>query len=155
VKQHKLLSHKTVASLGYSALVHKGVAGGYCKVLELRDRNSAARHGSQTYNLLTTASVNFVSRFALWRGTAYSPWGVNQMLQGTTESINFPDEQPVGFDNAQAYNEDGRIVVKSTCMTCGAFRLVSVRDGSLKKWESRHECPDAPRIPPRSGHTVQ
>jgi hypothetical protein len=58
------------------------------------------------------------------------------------------------FDNAQAYDEDGRIVIKSTCNTCGAFRLVSVRDGSLAKWESRHECPDVPKIPPRTGLTV-
>jgi hypothetical protein len=64
-------------------------------------------------------------------------------------------ESDRNFDNAPAYDEDGRIVVKSTCKTCGAFRLVSVRDGSLKKWESRHECPEAPKIPPRSGHTVQ
>jgi hypothetical protein len=64
-------------------------------------------------------------------------------------------EDARSFENAQAYDEDGPIVIKSTCRNCGAFRLVSVRDGSLKKWEWRHECPDAPKIPPRSGHTVQ
>jgi hypothetical protein len=59
------------------------------------------------------------------------------------------------FDNAQAYDEDGRIVIKSTCKACGAFQLVSIRDGSLDKWESEHRCPDESRIPPRNGSTVQ
>jgi hypothetical protein len=60
-----------------------------------------------------------------------------------------------GFENAPAYEQDDRLVIRSTCKNCGAFRFVSVRDGSLEKWESEHKCPDVPRIPPRSGHTVQ
>jgi hypothetical protein len=44
------------------------------------------------------------------------------------------------FDNAPAYDEDGRLVIKSTCTKCGESNLVSVRDKSLAKWESRHDC---------------
>jgi hypothetical protein len=62
---------------------------------------------------------------------------------------------PASFDNAPARDEGERLVIKSTCKNCGAFRFVNVRDGSLAKWESEHECPDVRRIPPRSGHTVQ
>lgn len=51
------------------------------------------------------------------------------------------------FDNAPARDEEGRIVVKSTCCKCGAFELVSVRNGSLKRWESQHACPGVPKIP--------
>jgi hypothetical protein len=63
-------------------------------------------------------------------------------------------ESDRSFDNDQAYDEDGRIVIKSTCKNCGAFRLVSVRDGSLELWESQHECPAVPKIPPGTGPTV-
>ena len=44
------------------------------------------------------------------------------------------------FANAPAYDADGLLVIKSTCSDCGAFQFVSVRDGSLKRWESQHEC---------------
>jgi hypothetical protein len=47
------------------------------------------------------------------------------------------------FDNAPAYDEDGRLVIKSTCRQCGESKLVSVRDRSLAKWESRHACMNA------------
>jgi hypothetical protein len=50
------------------------------------------------------------------------------------------------FANAPAYEEDGRLVIKSTCGHCGAFQLVNVRDGSLARWELQHECPDVPKI---------
>lgn len=51
-------------------------------------------------------------------------------------------QQPTrSFTNEPAYDEDGRVVIKSTCESCGEFRLVSLRDGSLKLWEGRHECP--------------
>jgi hypothetical protein len=59
------------------------------------------------------------------------------------------------FENAPAHDDGGRLVIKSTCKNCGAFRFVNVRDGSLAKWESRHECPDAARIPPCTGPIVQ
>jgi hypothetical protein len=51
-------------------------------------------------------------------------------------------EPPRSFTNEPAYDEDGRLVVKSTCESCGEFRLVSIRDGSLRLWEARHECPN-------------
>lgn len=50
------------------------------------------------------------------------------------------------FANAPAYDEDGRLVIKSTCSDCGAFQFVSVRDGSLRNWESQHECPNTLEI---------
>jgi hypothetical protein len=33
-----------------------------------------------------------------------------------------------------------RIIIQSVCTKCGASRLVSVSDGSLKKWEEGHTC---------------
>lgn len=51
-------------------------------------------------------------------------------------------QQPTrSFTNEPAYDEDGRVVIKSTCESCGESRLVSLRDGSLSLWEARHECP--------------
>ena len=47
------------------------------------------------------------------------------------------------FDNAPAYDEDGRLVIKSTCKKCGESNLVSVRDRSLAKWELQHACDGA------------
>jgi hypothetical protein len=32
------------------------------------------------------------------------------------------------------------ILVQSVCTKCGASRLVSVADGSLKNWEEGHTC---------------
>ena len=43
------------------------------------------------------------------------------------------------FENSPAYDEDGRLVIKSTCKRA-AFQLVNVRDGSLTMWEARYEC---------------
>ena len=62
---------------------------------------------------------------------------------------------PADFENAVAYEDDDRLVIRSTCRKCGAYRFVSVRDGSLDKWESEHRCPDAPKSPPKSGQMVQ
>jgi hypothetical protein len=53
------------------------------------------------------------------------------------------------FENALAYDEENRAVIKSTCKKCGESKLVSIRDGSLAKWEAQHTCPDVPKIPPR------
>jgi hypothetical protein len=53
------------------------------------------------------------------------------------------------FDNDLAYDEEGRVVIKSTCRKCASFRLVCVRDGSLAKWESQHSCSPLPKIPPK------
>ena len=50
------------------------------------------------------------------------------------------------FANAPAYDGDGQLVIRSTCDECGEFRLVNVRDGSLKRWESKHECSGSPKI---------
>jgi hypothetical protein len=36
----------------------------------------------------------------------------------------------------------GRIMIESVCLRCGASKLVSIRDGSLKKWEYDHDCED-------------
>jgi hypothetical protein len=37
-------------------------------------------------------------------------------------------QQAFTFDNAPAYGEDGRVVIKSTCRKCGESKQVSVRD---------------------------
>jgi hypothetical protein len=55
------------------------------------------------------------------------------------------------FDNSPAYDEDGRLVIKSTCKDCAESRLVNVRDGTLAKWELRHKCPDTPKTTLRLG----
>jgi hypothetical protein len=54
-----------------------------------------------------------------------------------------------GFKNELDRDEDGQLVVKSTCGKCGASKLVSVSDGSLARWESHHTCPGVPKMPPR------
>ena len=54
-----------------------------------------------------------------------------------------------GFDNALAYDEENRAVIKSTCKKCGESKLVSIRDRSLAKWEAQHVCPGVPKTPPR------
>lgn len=33
---------------------------------------------------------------------------------------------------------DGRMMLESTCKKCGASKLVSDRDGSLREWEMKH-----------------
>jgi hypothetical protein len=33
-----------------------------------------------------------------------------------------------------------RLMILSTCLTCGEGRLVSSADGSLDEWEDGHEC---------------
>lgn len=33
-----------------------------------------------------------------------------------------------------------RPLVRSTCKRCGKSRIVSDYDGTLKRWEARHEC---------------
>jgi hypothetical protein len=45
-----------------------------------------------------------------------------------------------GFDNKLACDEDGTVRIKSICKECGDSRTVSIRDGSLKRWESHHTC---------------
>jgi hypothetical protein len=45
------------------------------------------------------------------------------------------------FDNDLAFDQEDRVLIKSTCKQCGVSMLVNVRDGSLDKWVSRHECP--------------
>ena len=63
------------------------------------------------------------------------------------------------FDNDLAYDQEGHVIIKSTCRKCGASELVCVRDGSLAKWQSQHECSPTPEIPiteldAHEGHTA-
>jgi hypothetical protein len=58
-------------------------------------------------------------------------------------------ERTRAFDNALAYDEENRAVIKSTCKQCGESKLVSIRDRSLTTWEAQHVCPGVPKIPPR------
>ena len=44
------------------------------------------------------------------------------------------------FEHALAFSEEGHVRIKSTCKRCGVSGIVSVRDGSLVNWESRHAC---------------
>ena len=60
----------------------------------------------------------------------------------------------LAFDNAPAYDKDGRFVIKSTCRKCGESKLVGIRDRSLAKWESQHTCHVVPKMPMRVGWGV-
>jgi hypothetical protein len=35
---------------------------------------------------------------------------------------------------------DDRFLIRSTCTKCGASKLVSWPEGSLKDWEANHKC---------------
>jgi hypothetical protein len=51
------------------------------------------------------------------------------------------------FDSDLAYDQEGNVVIRSTCRECGESKLVCVRDGSLAKWESQHTCTPVPKMP--------
>ena len=44
-----------------------------------------------------------------------------------------------GFDHRLAH-EGERTMIESTCKECRVSRLVSVLDGTLERWESKHKC---------------
>jgi len=54
-----------------------------------------------------------------------------------------------GFDETLVRDQDGSVRIKSTCKRCEASQLVNAGDGSLRKWESQHVCPDLPKKRPR------
>jgi hypothetical protein len=43
-------------------------------------------------------------------------------------------------------NEEGQILVKSTCIYCGISTLGSASDGSLDRWEAAHDCKVKPHL---------
>ena len=43
-------------------------------------------------------------------------------------------------------NEEGHILVKSTCIYCGTSILASVFDGLLDQWEEAHDCKAKPHL---------
>jgi serine/threonine protein phosphatase PrpC len=53
--------------------------------------------------------------------------------------LYMPETFP-GFDNKLAHDADGTVRIESICKECGDSRTVSIRDGSLKRWESHHTC---------------
>jgi hypothetical protein len=57
----------------------------------------------------------------------------------TTEFIQAFSHNPV-------YSGD-RLMIESVCTQCGASKLVSMLDGSLKKWEKGHKCCENPQSP--------
>jgi hypothetical protein len=67
-------------------------------------------------------------------------------------SIGFgivPDNSPTTFTHALASFQDGRILIRSTCVQCGTSRIVPVRDGSIEEWGFRHNCRDVGKVRPR------
>lgn len=42
------------------------------------------------------------------------------------------------FENTLARDDEGNVLIESTCKRCKDSRVVSVRDGSLNRWESTH-----------------
>jgi hypothetical protein len=49
------------------------------------------------------------------------------------------DEFIQAFSHNAVYSGD-RLIIESVCTRCGASKLVSMLDGSLKKWEDGHKC---------------
>jgi hypothetical protein len=54
-------------------------------------------------------------------------------------------ERPIPFDDFRRthFRTEERVLIQSTCKTCGKSQLVSSTDGSLQKWESNHDCKEA------------
>jgi hypothetical protein len=47
---------------------------------------------------------------------------------------------------------EGILLVDSTCMKCGVSKAVSIRNGSLEKWELEHHCGNLRVIHPKGEH---
>jgi len=54
-----------------------------------------------------------------------------------------------GFRQEPEKDIEGHRRIRSTCKRCGASQLVSAADGTLRKWEEQHVCPDLPKKPPK------
>jgi hypothetical protein len=57
-----------------------------------------------------------------------------------------------------ARDEEGHVLIKVTCKGCGGSGIVSVADGSLRRWKARHDCDkpnSAPLVRPPSGIHIQ
>jgi hypothetical protein len=53
--------------------------------------------------------------------------------------MSIPLANPAEFTLAAVLLEN-RVLIRSTCKKCGASRVVSVSDGSLRLWEDGHKC---------------
>jgi hypothetical protein len=42
---------------------------------------------------------------------------------------------------------EGRLLIESVCVRCGASRIVSGTDGTLEEWLATHECKGARAVP--------
>jgi hypothetical protein len=42
---------------------------------------------------------------------------------------------------------EGRLLIDSVCVRCGASRIVSGADGTLEEWTATHECKGATAVP--------
>jgi hypothetical protein len=71
------------------------------------------------------------------------PW--EPVLAADTIETGYPAEKSPGFLHT-AIHECGRVMIWSSCIRCGAGRVVSVADGSLQKWECGHMCVPKPAI---------
>lgn len=72
---------------------------------------------------------------------------------GSRFASNQPLQQFQHKLNSDMRRDDaGILLVESTCMRCGVSRTVSLRDGSLEKWELAHTCGNLRLIHPRSGN---
>jgi hypothetical protein len=40
----------------------------------------------------------------------------------------------------KAVRTESRLMIQSTCASCGIAKLVSHHDRSLEEWEAQHEC---------------
>jgi hypothetical protein len=49
------------------------------------------------------------------------------------------DIDDIRFNHTEIRAGD-RLLIKSTCMSCGMSMLLSTADDSLQKWERWHEC---------------
>lgn len=53
------------------------------------------------------------------------------------------------FEQKAERDMESHLRIRSTCKRCGASQLVNVADGTLRKWEESHVCPDLPKKPPK------
>ncbi len=49
-------------------------------------------------------------------------------------------------------DREGILLISSTCMKCGIAKAVSIRDGSLERWELEHRCGNLRVIHPKGEH---
>jgi len=72
--------------------------------------------------------------------------GLRPYISGATVSLMSED---ASFTHEPERDIEGHVRIRSTCKRCGASKLVNVANGTLRKWEEGHRCPNLPKRPPK------